>query len=151
MEKDEIIEKKEVKKEDYIEAFIGKSYNRISKKNFSVLAFLFTYFYAAYRKFFLLGYIYVVLAYILFVLAIYYDQVWILLMIVLVRIIIAFFFNKWYLKYVEKKVDKLVKKKNNLSLNEMLDLCKKKGHTNKIVFVITVIIEIFAFIILGVA
>lgn len=151
MEKDEIIEKKEVKKEDYIEAFIGKSYNRISKKNFSVLAFLFTYFYAAYRKFFLLGYIYVVLAYILFVLAIYYDQVWILLMIVLVRIIIAFFFNKWYLKYVEKKVDKLVKKKNNLSLNEMLDLCKKKGHTNTIVFVITVIIEIFAFIILGVA
>ena len=93
-----------------LEAYVGKKYQIIKNKKFSVPAFFFGYLYTAYRKYYSLTFIMLLINFLvaLFVkFATFNDATLATISAVTniaLDIIVSFNFNKWYLKDAEKRV-----------------------------------------------
>ena len=96
-----------------LEAYVGKKYQIIKNKKFSVPAFFFGYLYTAYRKYYSLTFIILLINFLvaLFVkFATFNDATLATISAVtniVLDIIVSFNFNKWYLKDAEKRVQKI--------------------------------------------
>lgn len=120
-------------------AFMGPKAKNFRKENFNVIAFFLETFYLVFRK------MYVLAAFILLILVLIFFFLPNLLLFIseIIPFGFGFFTNKYYLKFVERKVNKIKANNPYASKSELLLLCKKAGGTS----VLSVIIFPFIFII----
>lgn len=128
-------------------AYVGKNYVKISKKKFSFAAFFFNWYYLLYRKRYLIAIPGMLLIIALAIAARYLPMMKyaIIAIMVIVSILLGFFFNKYYIKFINKKTKSLKDKNSNLDVETFLKLCQKKGTTS--FFTATIIYVIFLMII----
>lgn len=128
-------------------AFVGKNYVKISKKNFSLTAMLFNWYYLLYRKRYLTAVLGMLLIIILTVLSNYSPIIKYIVIAIMVisSILLGLFFNKKYIKFINKKSKELKDKNSNLDVETFLKLCQKKGGTS--LFSATIIYTLFLIII----
>lgn len=124
-------------------AFVGKNYVKISKKNFSIPAFLLNIYYLLYRKKYLPAFLIMLTILIVIKLA---NNIEILKYIIgpiliVISLLLGLFFNKRYIKYINKKTKTLKEKNSNLDVETFLKLCQKKGGTS--IFTATLIYALF--------
>lgn len=124
-------------------AFVGKNYVKLSKKNFSFSAFIFNWYYLLYRKRYLTAAIGITLIIILTILSnsISIFKYIIIIFMVTSSILLGLFFNKQYIKFINKKTKNLKDKNSNLDVETFLKLCQKKGGTS--LFSATIIYTLF--------
>ncbi len=108
----------------YVAAYIGEDYKWIVERPFNIYALLLSWIYFIYRKMYLIGTIG------LFVtgLLVRFIPIITIPLIVLVMVGSGFFFNKIYLKVVERKVNKIAAKTESPS--EAMEKCQAKGGVN---------------------
>lgn len=116
--------------------YVGKKYPIIKNKKFSVPALFFGYFYTAYRKYYSLTFIILLINFLsaLFIKFAKFNDVTLaaisVAITIVVDLVVSFNFNKWYLKNAEKRVQKIKEDNPSLSENDLVMLCSKKGKPN---------------------
>ena len=135
--------------EKYIKTYIGKHYDSITKKKFSLPAFLFTFFYFFYRKMYFSGFvvlgiiiggIFLIIKFLSFLL------LWQLLLIIgfgllILMLIVGFMFNKIYLSKVTNFVQNY--REEGKTNEELLIICTKRGLTNFSRALLIIILPLF--------
>ena len=107
-------------------AYIGENYNNINSNKFSIPAFFFNWIYMLYRKI----YIPAIIGMIIVALLDFLPSTLYTLIIIAVIIILGSNFNKWYITYAKKQIEKISSENYNISQNELIDIVKEKGGTN---------------------
>ncbi len=126
-------ERKEQSDDKLVMEYVGKKYPIIKNKKFSLPAFFFGYLYAAYRKYYSLTFIILLINVLtaLFIKFAKLNDITLAVVSVVVNIVldlvVSFNFNKWYLKNAEKRVQKIKDDNSSLSENDLSMLCGKKG------------------------
>lgn len=100
--------------EELVKAFIGNKYENIKNSSFSVPTILFGIFYLFYRKMYLYGFLMLLLGPFAFI----------------GIIIFAIKFKDIYMKFVNKKINKIKLNNFNKSYEEIKNICSKKGGTS---------------------
>lgn len=110
--------------DELLKAFIGKNYEKITKKQFNFAGFFFTTLYMLYRKMFL----YSIIAFLLNILILnVFKQS---LLIIVFNIAIGLLINKIYLGYAKKKVANIKANNKQKSVDELKGICTSKGGTS---------------------
>ena len=109
---------------ELIRAFIGPNYDKITTKQFNFAALFFNHFYIFYRKMFLYGFLSIINSLIISTIIKINIINWIIF------IAIGFLFNKFYLWYVEEKITKIKAKNPDKTIDELKEICQKKGGTS---------------------
>ena len=121
-------------------AFIGYNYAKIKEKKFSIQALFLSWIYTLYRKVYIPSIIgMVVIAILGFLPSAIYT-----ILAFTFAIILGINFNRWYILFAQKQVQKIKVANPNISENELINICKKKGGTN--IWLAIVIYLIFAII-----
>lgn len=110
-----------------LRAYIGKNYESIVNKRFNVFGFVFTFFYALYRKMYFLSFLFLIC---ILGLIFIKNLIVILIIYILLSIGMGLFFNKIYIYFVKRKINKIKLKNNDLSFYELKDICSLKGGTD---------------------
>lgn len=110
--------------EELLKAFIGKNYDKITKNLFNISGFFFTTFYLFYRKMFLYGILLFLINLIISNLLGNYITTTVL------NVLVGLLVNKVYLYYANKKIEKIKTKNSEKSINELKEICAKKGGTS---------------------
>lgn len=135
--------------DDLIEDFVGKNYEKISKRKYNLSAFFFNVFYLLYRKLYLEG---IVLFFVLIFSSLFLSIInpgIALLLEVLISLILCFLFNKYYLGKAKKKIDKIKSKNKSKSITDLKNVCKKAGGTNIVLSIlISVLLTIVASVVI---
>lgn len=121
-------------------AFIGPNYDKIKQEKFSFPAFFFGFYYLLYRKMWLYTLAWITII----ILASIFISEYMIVLNVGMSILIGIFFNKFYIKHVSKKIDKIKANNQDKTQEELLKICKKKGGNSPL----AIVIVIFAFIII---
>ncbi len=126
-------ERKKQSDDKLVMEYVGNKYPIIKNKKFSLPAFFFGYLYTAYRKYYSLTFIILLINFLtaLFIKFAKLNDVTLAAISVVVNIVlnlvVSFNFNKWYLKNAEKRVQKIKDDNPSLSENDLSMLCSKKG------------------------
>lgn len=99
---------------ELVRAYVGEKYDKIKNSSFSLSTFFLGSLYLFYRKMYLYGWLMMLLGPLAFI----------------GYIILAITFKDVYFKHVNKKVNKIKLKNNNLSIEELKNICSKKGGTS---------------------
>ena len=134
--KEEKVEKIEITDELLKKEYIGKNYDIIKQKEFSLPAFFLLPYYLFYRKMWLYGFIYLLITILGGVFFIKYT----LILILIIRILFGIFFNRLYLQIVNKKIDKIKQKNLDMEKEELLNLVKKIGGVSVISVVLLILL-----------
>lgn len=113
--------------EEYLKAFVGKNYDKIKQKRFSLPTFFFGIYYFLYRKVWLYAILWTALNVISII---WIDNDIALPLISIINITLSIKFNSIYLNYAQKKVDKIKQKNPDKSSKEILEIIKRKGNTS---------------------
>ena len=121
-----IIESNQSLDEKMLITFIGINYDKITTKKFSISAMFLSWMYMLYRKMYIPSIIGMI---VIRILALILEPIYTII-ILSFCVVLGLNFNKWYVAYSKKQVDKI--KTNNPNANEMelINICKKKGGTN---------------------
>lgn len=103
--------------------FIGKNYNKLTKRKFNFAGFFFGSLYMFYRKMALFGIIYMIIN---LLVNKFINNFLILLAI---NLVVGFFVNKLYLSYANKKIEK-IKLQNQNNPTAIKNECRNKGGTS---------------------
>lgn len=109
--------------EKMLMAYIGNNYDRITNNKFSICSFFLNWIYVAYRKFYPLL---AILIGIIMIIIILPDSLFTIIALI-TNIILGLFFNKWYVSYAKKRINKIKQDNANVTESELIDICKKKG------------------------
>ena len=120
-------------------AYVGDNYFKIKNKKFSVPSFFLSYLYTSYRKYYLLTFIIFLITTISFA----FSEVLFYIIYIIMDVVVAFNFNKWYLKNAEKSIRKIKNDNPSLSENDLVMLCSKKGKPSVGVSIICLLIYSF--------
>lgn len=124
--------------EKMISSYIGKNYEKLKNKHFSLSSLFFGWEYLAFRKFYSLLLIYIIPTTILTIVLGAKEY---LIIGIILNIILAFIFNKLYLNDVKKKVNKIKDSNPKASEDELVKICSKKGGRSLILPTIILIIR----------
>ncbi len=119
--------------------YIGNNYVGIEDSKLSFSSLLFGPIYALYRKLYFIG---IVWLFIIVLLLLNFSVYVVLFINLFLNIIMFFMFNSLYLKIVDKKINKIVDKHTNYTLEELKRLCAKNGRTSPTFIVLFIIIGI---------
>lgn len=119
--------------------YIGNNYMGIKDSKLSFSSLLFGPIYSLYRKLYLIG---VVWLFIIVLLLLNFSVYVVLFINLFLNIIMFFIFNSLYLKFVNKKIGKIVDKHTNYTFEELKRICAKSGRTSPIFIVIFIILGI---------
>lgn len=141
--------------EKLVAAYVGPKYEKLKNKHFSFSSLFFSWEYLAYRKFYSLLAIFVVINWVLSAIssAVPKEPMMVKFAVVvfldlLPLLALALIFNKLYLNDVKRKVNKIKDANPNASESELINICSKKGGASVISMVLaTFIIIIIRFII----
>ena len=122
--------------DDYlIDSYIGKNADKLKDGKFCVNTFLFGFVYALYRKMWLLGFSWLAAAYILNIFLSSFSS----FIMIVFGIVISIEFKKLYLKNVREQVNKIKENNKDKSLQELANICRKKGGTTVVPVIIFVV------------
>ena len=119
-------------------AYIGKNYEKIMKQKFSIPALLFNEYYMLYRKMYVPS---LIILGILIINTFIFSSLKPIFGLIFI-IVLGIMFNKWYIKYSKKQIEKIKKQNTNANDNELIELCKRKGGTDIIYMIIIMIVYI---------
>lgn len=114
-------------------AYIGKNYDKITTRNYSIAGLIFNSFYFLYRKIYLLGILLFFINFIVLNLIINSNSILIKTICIIVELIIlciGLFVNKIYLRYVDKKVNKYIIENPKANQEQLEYICNNKGGTS---------------------
>lgn len=111
--------------EETLKRFIGKNADKILEQKFSIPAFLFAPFYAAYRKMFGHSMIFLLIAVITMIMS---NNSISTILVLSIYIAYGFYANKLYIKHCIKKINKITNK--NTGFVDVNYACVKKGGTS---------------------
>lgn len=126
--------------EKYIEAYIGKNYDKIMNSTFSWPTFLVSIIYFLYRKLWLYALIYYIIN---FLITLIFDSIFNMptitsLISIIYSFIVAMKFKDLYLYKINRDIKKIRMSTNNEE--EILENIKKKGGVSNIALIISIVI-----------
>lgn len=107
-------------------AYIGNNYDQIIQKKFSIPALFLSWIYTLYRKIYIPSIIGMVATIFLGFLP---NPIYSIMIFAFV-IVLGINFNKWYIAYAKKQVNKIISNNQNVSETVLINICKEKGGTN---------------------
>lgn len=110
--------------QELLKAFIGKNYDNITTGKFNIGAFFFSSLYLCYRKMFLYGLLLFIVTLIIL------NFINIPALGTAINVLLAIFFNKFYVKEANKRVQKIKQKNPDKSFEQLKEICTKKGGTS---------------------
>ena len=133
--------------EKYIEAYIGKNYDKIMNSSFSWPTFLVSIIYFLYRKLWLYALIYYIIN---FLITLIFDSIFNMptitsLISVIYSFIVAKKFKDLYLYKINRDIKRIRMSTNNEE--EILEKIKKKGGVSNIALIIALVVYLVVFII----
>lgn len=133
--------------EKYIEAYIGKNYDKIMNSSFSWPTFLVSIIYFLYRKLWLYALIYYIIN---FLITLIFDSIFNMptitsLISIIYSFIVAMKFKDLYLYKINRDIKKIRMSTNNEE--EILEKIKKKGGVSNIALIIALVVYLVVFII----
>ena len=138
-----------IDKEQLIKYFIGKNNKKILSGGFSFCCFFLGWAYLFYRKYYKMSLILLVAAmtpYVLYCFVInYYLSLGIGLIVFVVQTFIAANFKKAYVQDASDFIDYTINNNNNISFDELKNICIKKGGTDVRVAIVYIIVAILAY------
>lgn len=126
--------------DDLINSYIGKNADKLKKGGFSPNTFFFGVIYVFYRKMWLLGLIWLA---IISVLSLLLPPLYADIILIIFGIAISVKFKKFYLKHVEKKVNKIKLANPEQPKEQLIKICSKKGGTTIIPVIIAIVLCAF--------
>lgn len=112
--------------EKLLVAYIGNNYDKIMQKKFSIPALFLSWLYMLFRKIYLPTIIGMIAIIILgFLPSLIYTMV-----VFAFAIVLGINFNKWYIMYAKKRIEKIKIKNPNATESELINICTKNGGTN---------------------
>lgn len=121
-------------------AFIGNNYEQIMQQKFSVPALFLSWIYTLYRKI----YIPSIIGMGAIILLGFLPSIIYTIIVFAFVIVLGINFNKWYVAYAKKQVEKIKMSNQNINENELINICKKKGGTN--IWLAILIYAVFAIV-----
>ena len=129
-----------VSTEDLLEEFVGKNYEKISKRKYNLAALFLTGTYLMYRKMYLIGILYTLGIIVLQLILSVINPILSIVVFLGGSLALCFMFNKFYLNNAKKTIEKIKNKNTNKSIQDLKSICSKKGGTNLIMTIILSII-----------
>ncbi len=128
--------------EKLVSAYIGSKYEKFKNKHFSFPSLFFSWEYIAYRKFYSLLLIYVILERIFSAVlsSVLKEKAFLVICIFIPNIILALIFNKLYLSNAKKEVNKIKDSNLNASEDELINICSKKGGVSIVSLIVAILI-----------
>ena len=130
---DELISKADSLDEKLLIAYIGNNYEKIIKEKFSFSMLFFSFFYTFYRKLFIPTTVFLLIFSI--ILNFLPDPAANFIFIV-TCIIFGVYFNKLYVIYVKKKIEKIKINNPNADEYELINICKSNGGTSILLMIV---------------
>jgi len=121
-------------------AFIGNNYQRIMQQKFSLPALFLSWIYTLYRK----VYIPSIIGMIAIIILVFLPSAIYSVIVLVFLVVLGINFNKFYISYAKKQINKIKMTNQNVNENELISICNKKGGTN--VWLAILIYAIFAII-----
>lgn len=121
-------------------AFIGNNYEKIMQQKFSIPALFLSWIYTLYRRI----YIPSIIGMVAIILLGFLPSIIYTIIVFAFVIVLGINFNKWYVAYAKKQVEKIKMSNQNINENELINICKKKGGTN--IWLAILIYAIFAIV-----
>ena len=135
-----------IAEDSLMEAYIGEDYKWVMERPFNVYALIFSWMYFLYRKLYLIGVIGLAITGII----LKFAPIIIVPYIILSMVGSGLFFNKIYIKLVERKVESIERKSPGLDSYSLERKCKRRGGVTVVVplviFLIFLVIMIFSFL-----
>ncbi len=140
-----------ISEEDFRKAYVGNNYDSIKNGKFSIPMFFLGTYYLFYRKMWLYAFLWIIMIIGINVGSFIYDDSYFVFIPIILSIIMAFNFNKLYLRIVDKRVDGIKQKNSDKSNQEILEQCRKKGGVSvlAVILSITFITIIITFTLIG--
>ena len=129
--------KKDVRRKDDIEIYIGKKYNYIKEQQISLSTLLFGPFYLLYRKIYQES---IILILLFLVMSIFLNSNIDILLKITIHFILALSFKKIYFNYAERKINYIKARNSELGQNEIDKIIEKEGSTIQPIILITIFI-----------
>ena len=123
--------------EDFIQAYVGKNYEKIKKSDFSIPSFFLGPFYFCYRKYSVLAIIWIICFFLFFTTGV---------IPLIMAIASGFLFPKIYLQEVKKRTKEIRLKNKNQGKEAIKEICSKKGGTSIVrpIILLVIIISIIS-------
>ena len=128
--------------EELLKAYVGKNYDKITKKKFNFSAFFFGSLYLCYRKMLLFGLL-------LFIITIIATNFISPIISLLLMFIMGLATNQFYINYANKKIKQIKDKHPDSSREELISLCTSKGGTSFPRLIVGLIIQLIVAIIVA--
>lgn len=125
--------------EDFKKAYVGNNYDNIENGKFSIPMFFFGAYYLFYRKMWLYAFLWIAMIVGINIGSFIYDDNYFSFIPIILSIIMAFNFNKLYLRAVDKRVEGIKQKNLDKSSQEILEQCRKKGGVSVLAVILSVI------------
>lgn len=131
--------------------YVGEKYEKIKNKKFSIPSLFFSWLYIAYRKFYSLLIVYVILdrIYSTLLSTVLKQKPILVICLFIPNIILAFVFNKLYLNNVKKKVSEIGNANPDASESELKNICSKKGGVSIISLILAAVVVVFINIVIN--
>lgn len=125
--------------------YVGEKYEKIKNKKFSIPSLFFSWLYIAYRKFYSLLIVYVILEriYSAMLSSVLKEKPILVICLFIPNIILALVFNKLYLNNVKKKVSEIRNSNPEASESELSSICSKKGGVSIVSLILAVVVVVF--------
>ena len=125
--------------------YVGTKYEKLKNKKFSIPSLFFGWLYIAYRKFYSLLIVYVILEriYSAMLSSVLKEKPILVICLFIPNIILALVFNKLYLNNVKKKVSEIRNSNPEASESELSSICSKKGGVSIVSLILAVVVVVF--------
>ena len=128
--------------DDLLEDYIGSNYDKISKRFFNIMAFIFGGLYFSYRKMVLEGILISLIVVSLLFASSMINPFISLIILIVSRLLFCIGFNKLYISSSKKKMDTIRKNNKAKSVSDLKRICPKKGGVNIIFSIVTAVLVI---------
>lgn len=128
----------DLNQEDLAQIFVGKKFEELYNKNFSLWSLLFGPIYFIYRKMIFIGLLLLIVDSFIGCWFSYLNKALIVFVYLLLRLAYSLLFNSVYRSFVEKKVKKIYEYAE--SDEETIELCEKKGKPSILIVLLFIII-----------
>lgn len=140
-----------ISEEAFQKAYIGNNYNSIKNGKFSIPMFFFGTYYLFYRKMWLYAFMWIAMIVGINICSFVYHDSYFVFIPIILSIIMAFNFNKLYLRIVDKRIETIKQRNSDKSNKEILEQCRKKGGVSvlAVILSVTFITIMITFIFIG--
>ena len=134
-------------------AYIGNNQDKILNGKFNFAAMFLSYFYAAYRKYYPFTIVLYLISTIISIISVafgsYYDNpaigdTFMYITYIPVAIFTGFKFNKMYVNYAKKNINKIRNENPNITDEELCDLCRNHGKPSVAISILSFIVFVIA-------